>query len=474
MGCMKGFFYHKIFAVLLIIGSFLPAAAQKKYAVGIKEAVKMAKENTIELKNLRLDKEKQRAQNREITGLSLPQITGTAQAAHYLTLPLVLFPSRGQTDIYNVLSQEGVKDGSGNAIQPKNEFLVQEFSFVQPWSMNAGITVNQLLFQPEVFTGLLARKTLLDFSQKNIQIAEDKTTEQVQKAYYQVLIAQQQKKVLDKTIERIEKLYADQQQLYKNGFIEKLDIDKTTVSLNNIRSTQTQLNNLIELGYASLKFAVGVMQEDTLELSDQLTDELIKENILSEEINYDNRSEMQLLHTAEKLGKIDLKRYQLGYIPTIAFFYQFQQQGQLNKNFTPITGKNWFWFNSNLIGLSINVPIFDGLQKKYKIEQAKISLEKTKNTKEQFRRAADLEHHASSINLKNAILNIDMQKKNLQLAEHVYQTTKKKYEQGLGTTFEVLQSDTEWQRAQGSYFDALYNAVIAKINFMKAIGKLNN
>jgi len=69
---------------------------------------------------------------------------------------------------------------------------------------------------------------------------------------------------------------------------------------------------------------------------------------------------------------------------------------------------------------------------------------------------------------------MDMQKKNLQLAEQVYQTTKKKYEQGLGTTFEVLQSDTEWQRAQGSYFDALYNAVIAKINFLKAIGKLNN
>lgn len=474
MGYMRRFFKHKIIAGVFILGGLLPAAAQKKYAVGVKDAVKMAMSNTIELKNLRLDKDKQVAQNREITGLALPQISGTAQAAHYLTLPLVLFPSQGQTDIYNVLSKEGVKDANGNAIQPKREFVVQEFSFVQPWSINAGVTLNQLLFQPEVFTGLMARNTLLDFSQKNIQVAEDKTTEQVQKAYYQVLIAQQQKKVLDKTIERIEKLYADQQQLYKNGFIEKLDIDKTTVSLNNVRATQTQLSNLIELGYASLKFAVGVMQEDTLELTDQMTDELIKENILSEEINYDNRSEMQLLHTAEKLGKIDLKRYQLGYIPTIAFFYQFQQQGQLNKNFTPITGKNWFWFNSNLIGLSVNVPIFDGFQKKYKIEQARIALEKTRNTKEQFQRGADLEHHASRINLKNAILNMDMQKKNLQLAEHVYQTTKKKYEQGLGTTFEVLQADTEWQRAQGSYFDALYNAVIAKINFMKAIGKLNN
>jgi outer membrane protein TolC len=203
-----------------------------------------------------------------------------------------------------------------------------------------------------------------------------------------------------------------------------------------------------------------------------LNDELIKQNLLEEEVDYENRSEMQLLHTAEKLGKIDLKRYQLGYIPTIAFFYQFQQQGQLNKNFSAFRGSDWFWFNSNLIGLSLNVPIFDGLQKKYQIDQAKIALQKTRNSKEQFRQAADLEHHASKINLRNAILNMDMQKKNLELAEQVYQTTKKKYEQGLGNTFEVLQSDAELQRAQGSYFDALFNAVIAKINFQKAIGKL--
>jgi outer membrane protein TolC len=472
--CMIRFFYHKNLIAVLFACWMLPASAQKKYAVGVKDAVKMAITNTIELKNLRLDKEKQDAQNKEITGLALPQISGTAQAAHYLTLPLVLFPSQGRTDIYNVLSQEGVRDGNGQAIQPKREFFVQEFAFVQPWSMSAGVTLNQLLFQPEVFTGLLARKTLLDFADNNIKVAEDKTAEQVQKAYYQVLIAKQQKDVLNKTIQRIEKLFADQQQLYKNGFIEKLDIDKTTVSLNNIKSTQTQLTNLIELGYAALKFSTGVMQEDTLELTDVLTDELIKNNVLEEEIDYNNRSEMQLLKTAEKLGKLDLKRYQLGYIPTLAFFYQFQQQGQLNKNFTPITGKNWFWFNSNLIGLSLNVPIFDGLQKKYKIDQAKISLQKTRNTQEQFRRGADLEHHSSRINLKNALLNMDMQKKNLELAEQVYQTTKKKYEQGLGTTFEVLQADTELQRAQGSYFDALYNAVVAKINFQKAIGKLNN
>ncbi len=467
---------HFILSILIAVCSFCSksVAAQKKYQISAKEAMNMAVQNTIELKNLRLDSARQKAKNREITGLSLPQISGSAQGAHYLTLPFVLFPSSGQTDIYNVLNKEGVKDGNGNPIQPQQQFSIQEFSFVQPWSINAGITLNQLLFQPEVFTGLMARKTLMDFASKNIKIAEDKTIEQVQKAYYQVLIAQQQKEVLDKTIQRIEKLFNDQQQLYKNGFIEKLDIDKTTVALNNIRSSQSQLNNLIELGYAALKFATGVMQEDTLTLTDALTDELIKENLLEEEIDYNNRSEMQLLASAEKLGKLDLQRYRLGYIPTVAFFYQFQQQGQLNKNFSAIRGSDWFWFNSNLIGLSVNVPIFDGLQKKYQIDQAKIALQKTQNSKEQFRQAADLEHHASRINLRNAIINMDIQKKNLQLAEQVYLTTKKKYEQGIGNTFEVLQSDAELQRAQGSYFESLYNAVIAKINFQKAIGKLKN
>ncbi|HLO39014.1 MAG TPA: TolC family protein, partial [Lacibacter sp.] len=151
----------------------------------------------------------------------------------------------------------------------------------------------------------------------------------------------------------------------------------------------------------------------------------------------------------------------------------FQQQGQLNKNFSAFTGQNWFWFNSNLIGLNLTVPIFDGFQRKYKIHQAQYTLDKTVNTMENVKRAIDLEKTSSQINLRNAIINMDAQQKNLELAERVYNTTKKKYEQGVGSSFEVLQSDTEFQRAQGNYFDALYNAVVARISYFKAIGQLN-
>jgi outer membrane protein TolC len=453
--------------------SITSVQAQKEYRLSVQEAVALSLKNTVDIKNLRIDSLKQKAQNQEVTGAALPQITGSAQVAHYLTLPKILFPSNGETSIYDVLNREGVKDGNGNTIPQKQSFTVQEFSFVQPWNVTAGVSLNQLLFQPEVFVGLMARNTLLEFAGNNIKVAEDKTREQVYKAYYQVLIAQQQLDVLQKTIQRLQKLLSDQGQLYKNGFIEKLDIDKTTVSLNNIKSTETQLKNIIELGFAALKFTTGLNQADTLVLTDQLNETLIKENVLDDgTVNYNNRNEMNLLKTAQKLGALDVKRYKLGYIPTLALFYQFQQQGQLNKNYSAFTGSNWFWFNSNLIGLNLSVPIFDGFQRKYKIKQAQYSLEKTNNSIEQFKQAVDLEHTVSKNNLKNAILNMDAQKENLELAERVYNTTKKKYEQGLGSTFEVLQADTEWQRAQGNYFDALYNAVIAKINYNKAVGTL--
>jgi outer membrane protein TolC len=464
---------HWILSAMLMMCSF-SAMAQKEYRLSVKEATNLAAENVAEIKNLRLDSLKQWAQNREIIGSAFPQVTGSVQAAHYLTLPKVLFPSAGETDIYNVLSREGVKNASGTPIQPKQEFTLQEFSFVQPWTIQAGVSMNQLLFQPEVFVGLLARKTLMEFAANNISVAIDKTREQVQKAYYQVLIAQQQADVLKKTIQRIEKLQSDQEQMFKNGFIEKLDIDKSTVSLNNLKSTQTQLNNVIELGYAALKFSLGLNQQDKLVLTDDLNETTVKENVLDEGAeNYQNRSEYRLLATSQKLSRIDVKRYQLGYIPTLSFFYQFQQQGQLNKDFSQFTGQNWFWFNSNLIGLNLSVPIFDGFQRKYKIKQARYTLEKVNNSIEQFKHAVDLEQNVAKITLRNALINMDNQKKNLELAERVYNTTKKKYENGLGSSFEVLTADTELQRAQGNYFDALYQAAIAKISYLKATGKLN-
>jgi outer membrane protein TolC len=445
--------------------------AQQVYEITAKDAVDIAFKNVVDLKNAKLDYKIAEARNKEITGLALPQVTGSLQANHYLSLPLIQFPDATESFIYDVLKDNGVKDGSGNPITKTVDPTVRNFSFFTPWNVNAGLAVNQLLFEPQVFVGLQARKELLTSSELQVKVTEDKVRETVYKSYYAVLISQKQLIFIEESIKRLEKLASDQNEMFKNGFVERLDIDKTTVTLNNTKTAETQLRNAVVIGYAVLKMNLGLPQADSLVLKDVLTPDYIKENILDDAFKYEDRNEVKLLNSAIRLQGFDVRRYKMSYFPTLSAFYNFQKNGQRRADENG-NDKPWFWYNTNLIGLSVNVPIFDGFQKKYKIRQSQFAVDKTRNSLDQAIKGIDLERTVAKNTLTNAILTMDAQENNMQLAERVYTTVKKKYEQGVGASYELLQADTEFQQAQSNYFRALYDAIVAKISYQKALGKL--
>jgi outer membrane protein TolC len=460
-----------LIVTFLYFFSPLLLTAQQVYEISAKEAVDLAFKNVNELKNAKLDYKISEARNREITSAAFPQITGSLQGNHYLSLPLIQFPDGSEIQIYDILKREGVKDGSGNTITQSGEFQYRNFSFLQPWNVNAGITVQQLLFEPQVFVGLQARKALLEQSDLQIKVTEDKVRETVYKSYYAVLITEKQLQYVQESIRRLEKMASDMNQMFKNGFVEKLDIDKTTVTLNNTRTAEIQLKNGILIGYAVLKMNLGLQQTDSLVLRDKLTTDDLKAGILDDNFSYDNRNEIKLLNKAKELQGYDIRRWKLSYFPTLAAFYGYQRAGQRRAG---DTGGNspWFWYSTNQVGLNISVPIFDGNNKKYKISQARLNLEKVENTLDLTKKGIDLERTVAKNTLNNALLALDAQEKNMQLAERVFNTVKKKYEQGVGSSFESLQADTELQQSQSNYFRALYDAVIAKISYLKASGKL--
>ena len=465
-----------IVAILTSLNFMIAVNAQEQqqrqtYEISAKEAVDLAFKNVAEIKNAKLDYKFSEARNKEITGSAYPQVSGTLSGNHYLSLPVIQFPDATESFIYQILRDNGVRDASGNPITKTVDPTVRNVSFLTPWNVSAGLAVNQLLFEPQVFVGLQARKELLTNAGIQIKVAEDKVRETVYKSYYAVLISQKQLGFVQESIKRLEKLASDQNEMFKQGFVERLDIDKTTVTLNNTKTTETQLKNAIIIGFAILKMNLGLPQSDSLVLKDQLTADYIKENILDDTFKYEDRNEIKLLNSAVRLQSFDVKRYKLSYYPTVAAFYNFQKNGQRRQG----DGGNsapWFWYNTNLIGLSVNVPIFDGFQKKYKIKQAQISMDKTKNTLDEAIKGIDLERTVAKNSLNNAILTMDAQESNMQLAERVYNTVKKKYEQGVGSSFEILQADTDFQQAQSNYFRALYDAIIAKIGYQKALGKL--
>lgn len=459
---------------VLLSASVWSVRGQEIRRISASQAVDIALKTAVDLRNLRLDVNIQEMSNKEVVASVYPQISASGQATYYTNLPKIQFPT-SDISVYQVLEKEGVSDRNGNPIDvSKATFGVQPVSFVAPFNMQVGLSANQLLFQPDVFVAFQARQSVLEFARQNVTVAELKVKESVQKAYYAVLVAESQRSVLLETRNRLNQLFADMNQMYKAGFVEKLDIDKLQVTLNNTETAVNQLENGIRISRLLLKNTMGISQKDSLVLTDKLDVATLQADYLTAttSFDYNNRPEFTLLNTAKKLQELDMKRYQLGYYPTVAAFYQLQRSGQRNQIFD-VNGRGpWFWFTAGLIGLSVNQPIFDGFQKKYKIAQARLKIEKIDNSMEQLKGYIDLEQGIAVRSYQNAILNLDVQNRNVALAKQVFETTNKKYAAGTGSSFELLQTDTELQRANGSYFQALYDAAIARISYLKSIGKL--
>lgn len=452
----------KMTMLLLLLTAF--AQAQQRYELTVKGAVELAYKNVIELKNAQIDYQIQEAKNKEILGQAYPQLTGNAGANHYLKLPVILFP-QSDDGIYQVLKREGL---IAQSKQPPPPSTVA-FPIQQPWNLQVGVTLQQLLFQPDVFVGLQARQAALDLSNSAIEVVKEKIKDSAYKRYYAILIAEKQLHFIDESLKRLQKLYQDDSVMYKNGFAERLDLDRVQVQINNLQSTRNTVANAIDISYAALKISLGISQKDTVVLKEELTTASLKDGLLDESFSYENRAVIRQLEKVKTLQELDVKRNRLGNLPTVAFGANYTLNAMGQKFFT---NSNTLWINSAYVGLNINVPIFDGFQRRYKTQQAQLNVEKTGNSIEQVKQAIDFEQNISRSTLRNALTDLDLQERNMQLAEKVFNTTKLKFQEGLGSSFEVLTADTEMQRAQANYFNALYNAIIARISYQNSLGKL--
>ncbi len=445
--------------------------AQQANTFSIKQAVDYAMKNAVQVKNALLDIKVQEQVNRQITSAAFPQVNGSIGSTNFMNIPVQSLPNFISPATYQVLVDEGVKNGNGTPVTFPNggDFGTIAAKFGVPWTASAGVDVSQLLFDGQVFVGLMARDAVLEFYKKTADVTQEQIKANVMKVYYQLVVAKSQLASLDANISRFEKLLHDTREIYKNGFAEKLDVDKVTVQLNNIKTEKEKIENTIAAGNSGLKFLMGMPQKEVLSLSDTLSESALKANILDETYDYKSRKEFQLLSVAEKLGEYNIRRYKLSKIPTIAAFASYSKNAQRSSF-------NFFnkgdWFTTSLVGIKIAIPIFDGNRKNSFIQQSKYELQKTKNNIDQLKNSIDYDVDQSRIKMKSALLTMDNQKRNIVLAESVYNTTKKKYEQGLGSNQEIYNAQTELKVAQTNYYSSLYDAITARIDYLKAAGKL--
>ncbi len=414
-----------------------------------KQAVDYALKNAIPVKNALLDIEQQKQYNRQITASALPQITGNASVVDYLSIPTSLIPAE-------------FFGGTPGTYQP--------IKFGTKYNGTYGGDLQQIIFDGQVFVGLRARKTSIDFFSKISEITREKIKENVYKIYYQLVVGQRQIGTVDANINSTEKLLHDTKEMFKNGFSERLDIDKAQVQLNNLYTQRLKAQSQIDAGMAGLKFLLNMPQKDSLILTDTLSDEELKSNILDESYNYEDRKEYQLLGLQTKLEQFNVKRYQLSKIPTLTFDANVAQNAQ--RTTFDFFKKGQPYYTTSFISFKLSIPLFDGGARNAKIASARLDLMKTQNSLDSLKSSIDNDVLQARINMKSSMLTIDIQKKNAELAEQVYKTTNLKYEQGLGSNQEISQAQADLVTAQNNYYNSLYDAIIAKIDYLEAAGKL--
>jgi outer membrane protein len=238
--------------------------------------------------------------------------------------------------------------------------------------------------------------------------------------------------------------------------------------LNNIGTERLRVLNSIDNGYLGLKILMGMSMRDSIVLKDTVSYEQVRSDVLdATQYTYSDRKEFQLAEKGIELNKFNIRRYQLTYYPTVALSSNYSLLRQSDK-----FGFGGPWSKGASIGLNVQVPIFDGFAKAARVQKARLQLEQSQNNLEGLKLAIDNQVLTARNSFSNALSTLDNQKRNMELAEKVYNQTRKKYEIGSGSQTEITNADADLRVAQNNYVSALYDAIIARIDFLKATGKL--
>lgn len=466
---MNTYFRKIIFTALFLTFCYQIVSAQTEepHRFTLQQCIDYALAHQTQIKSAQIDIENTIAKNKEVTGLALPQVSAQGSFQYLPKIPTQFMPDFISPAVYGVLIKENVLP-QDTKIPEAGMFPV---AFGTKYSASGTISLSQTLFDGSVLVALQAKKTVEELSRKSLQQTERDVKEAVSKAYYNLLISKKQLDLTNTNIDRLGKLLHDTKVMYDNGFAEQLDIDRVNVQLNNLKTTKIKLINMLAVGDQLLKFQMGMpLNElltpvDTLSMSD-LTGVLQD----STGFQYDRRIEYSLLETQKRANEYNLKRYHLAGLPSLSAFMNYgKNAGRDEFNFFE---KHQPWFTSWIVGLNLNIPIFDGFQRRSRVTQAKLAVEQNDVQLEGLRQSIDLQISQSTTSLRNNIINLSSQEDNMKLAEKVYDVTKKKYEQGVGSNLEVINAEGDLKEAQTNYFSALYDAIISKIDYQKAVGKL--
>ena len=376
-----------------------------------------------------------------------PQLNLTANFQHYLKMPVSIFPD------------------FTNPNGPKREVQTGVRNFLTPQ-----LALTQTIFNRDV---LLASRTARDVRQ---QVRQNTTANKIDvaaaisKAFYDVLLTQEQIQVLDETITRLDRSLKDAFYQYQSGVVDKTDYKRAGISLNNVKAQRKGTQDLLVARYAYLKQQMGYPAEQSLQLSFDTThmEGGIALDTL-QKVQYESRIEFQQLQTQQRLLQANVKYNRWSYIPTLSAFGYYNLIYQ-NDEFSKLVNRS---FPNSYVGLGFAWPLFQGGKRMWNIRQANLQLKRNEVEMTDLKNNINSQYSQALATYKSNLSDFYAQKENLELASDVYNTLTLQYKSGIKTYLDVIIAETELRATQLNYYNSLYQVLSSKIDVEKALGTLS-
>lgn len=421
----------------------MPVGAQE--VLTLEECLRLGIENNLSLESSRNEVRKGEHSLSENRAKLLPQINAVA----------------GFNDNFN--PPVSVTDGSAYG-NPYNVTKTLQYN------ASAGIQLQMPLYNQTVYTAMDITRTMNELNRLSYEKAREDLILQISKMYYLSQNTSEQLTLIKENISRLNELSNITQAFYDNGMAMEVDVKRVNINLENLRVQYDNAQSMLTQQLNLLKYVMDYPADKEIALTPVNTENITSVSLTGLD---NNQYELQLLQSKQKLAEQQRKMIGQGYIPSLSLTGSWMYSAYTDK------AKNWFhsgpsnhWYQSSGIGLTLRIPIFDGLEKRAKMRKAKIEVENTRLSYENALKNMQTQYLNATNELMNSQRNFTKQKNNYLLAEDVYQVTTDRYREGIASMTEVLQDEMRMSEAQNNYINAHYNYQVTNLTLLKLTGQL--
>jgi len=471
---MKQFTKYVFILALIVMMYQTKAQDVNQNSFTLQQAVEYAMKNSPSVVNANNDIVAAKYRKKEIAGIGYPQINASFDLKDFFKIPVQVIPNFVSPAVYQGIVSATTPQGQTPVYDPEklspDGYPPLAAAFGTKYQAGLSASISQIIFSSDYIVALQAAKYLELMGTINATRSKADVVAGVSKAYYTVLVNKERLVLLNSNLDRLKKLLDDTKTYNQQGFVELIDVERLEVTYNNLLTEKERAIRLMTLGDAALRFQMGYTGTAELTLTDVLPESIEEQELSLAKVDPSKRPEYQLLQSTHELNILNLKRQKLAYLPSLVAYGNGGYNAFRSEFDIFQTGKEWY--PTLVIGATLSLKIFDGFQRHYKVQQAKLEINKGQQNLIQIQQVVNIETSTAVANLNNAIISLKAQTRNKELAMHVQEVAQKKYLGGVGSNIEVITAETSLKEAQTNYYNSVYDLLVAKIDYQKATGAL--